>query len=585
MGIENDNDYQDAIKKFKEYVYQTNADESNKTHKGFLIDYTEFLKLEKKLENKENNNGSCESTSNNRPNLTPQKPTGLKNKINNGDKFVLINNDLYEKICDRNLDPKIHIIQYKISKDCINLYGENNEVLKFKKSDINLIEIDKSSSDELKTVNINCSNNVDKIYIDVLNYYKIEKNFQINFYIQNEQEVKSEGFFVDKIWDDKWKKYSYYDSIKTKCLQNNILDKNTIIKMIKEEQTKNYLNYDEVNDVENYLAKNEMEVYNSIKNLNKSYVILNKEFFKQFTIKTNILPISFYLSFQNISIKPAGQTILYCKTNNNIISKNNNVIEPQNQNQHQNQIQEVNTPNNNLYSLEYLKHLIRAIYFKAEILLPNSKFKEGIISAFLIKKDIIKDLKAKFQLNELILKIENNPKLAGISYRNFKDKFPSILEAINESYCNYLKSIEQYNNPGVINYTLAQSILQEKNINGLGGLNYIDNFEIIDGGFAAFLQKAFYQKLHLPSADFTIIDNYILLMTNLNNKYFYEILSFSCHCELTVEYLINIISYKFNDISQFNKYIFQYFINNGIKKLISSENPIQTENDNIIFNI
>ena len=490
----NDNSYQNAIQTFKEYVSKTNSKPSEEIHEGFLIDYTEFLKLEKKLESKENSNGSCESTSNNRPNLTPQKPIGLKNKINNGDKFVLINKDLYGKICDRNLDPKIHIIKYKISKDCINLYGENKEVLKFKKSDINLIEIDKSSSDELKTVNINCSNNVDKIYIDVLNYYKIEKDFQINFYIQNEQEVKSEGFFVDKIWDDKWKKYSYYDSIKTRYLQNNILDKNTIIKMIKEEQTKNYLNYDEVNDVENYLAKSEMEVYNSIKNFNKSYVILNKEFLKQFTIKTNIRPIPFYLSFQNITLKPTGHNILYCKTDNNTISLNNNVNKPQNQNQHQNQIQAMNTPNNNIYSSEYLKHLIRAIYFKAEFLLADSKFKNAIISSFLIKKDIIKDLKVKFQLNELILKIENNPKLAGISYRNFKDKFPSILEAINESYCNYLKSIEQYNNPGVINYTLAQSILQEKNINGLDRLNYIDNFEIIDGGFAAFFTKSFLSK-------------------------------------------------------------------------------------------
>ena len=100
MGIENDNDYQDAIKKFKEYVNQTNADVSNKTHEGFLIDYTEFEKLGKKLENN--------STLNFRPNLIPKNPIGLKNKINNGDRFVLINKDLYEKICDRNINPYIY---------------------------------------------------------------------------------------------------------------------------------------------------------------------------------------------------------------------------------------------------------------------------------------------------------------------------------------------------------------------------------------------------------------------------------------------------------------------------------------------
>ena len=319
MGSENDYDFQDAIKEFKEYVCQTNADVSNKTHEGFLIDYTEFVKLGKKLENN--------STLNFRPNLIPKNPIGLKNKINNGDRFVLINKDLYEKICDRNINPYIYIIRYKISKDCIILYGDNNEVLKFKKNDINLIDINKFYSNELKSINSNFYNNLDKIYIDVLNYYKIEMNLQTSLKIKDAKEIKFEGFFVDKIWVDKWKKYSYYDSIKKRYLQNNIFDKNIIIKMIKEEQTKNYLNYDEINDIENYIPKNVNEVYNSIKNLNISYVILNKEFLKQFTIKTNILPIPFYLSFQNISIKPAGGKILYCKTDTNIISLNNNVID------------------------------------------------------------------------------------------------------------------------------------------------------------------------------------------------------------------------------------------------------------------
>jgi hypothetical protein len=69
-------------------------------------------------------------------------------------------------------------------------------------------------------------------------------------------------------------------------------------------------------------------------------------------------------------------------------------------------------------------------------------------------------------------------------------------------------------------------------------------------------------------------------MINSNQEYTYEILSFSSSCELTVEYLIHFNSTKFNDISQLNNFLFPYFINNGIQKLISSDNPIITENDN-----
>jgi hypothetical protein len=44
------------------------------------------------------------------------------------------------------------------------------------------------------------------------------------------------------------------------------------------------------------------------------------------------------------------------------------------------------------------------------------------------------------------------------------------------------------------------------------GLKYIDNFEIIDTGFAIFLQKYFYQKLKLPLTTFCIAENFILLV-------------------------------------------------------------------------
>ena len=117
------------------------------------------------------------------------------------------------------------------------------------------------------------------------------------------------------------------------------------------------------------------------------------------------------------------------------------------------------------------------------------------------------------------------------------------------------------------------------------GLKYIDNFEIIDTGFAIFLQKYFYQKLKLPLITFCIAENFILLMINYNNEFFYEIANFNLNCNLSIEYLIHFKNNKFTNINQFNNYIFQFFIKNGIQKLISSGNPIKTENGSVIFDI
>ena len=62
MGIENDNDYQNAIKEFKEYGTKNNAEVSCRIHEGFLIDYGEFENLTKKEGNNINNNRlPCES--------------------------------------------------------------------------------------------------------------------------------------------------------------------------------------------------------------------------------------------------------------------------------------------------------------------------------------------------------------------------------------------------------------------------------------------------------------------------------------------------------------------------------------------
>ena len=611
MGNENDNVYEKYFQKFKVYVNQTNAESTNKNHQGYLIDFNEFENLSSNKFEIENESGEiCGSIRNRKPKLTTKTPNNLKNQINTGKRFVLINNELYEKICERknngypivepNGDP--NKISYRISKDHINVYA-GTEVLKFRKNDKNLIDkstLDEQDEDNNNNNNKNIKNDNEKIYTDILKYYDMEKDFQNQINVQNNLDLNC--FLVDKVWDDKWKKYSYYDSIKTKYLQNNIKKKAIIIEAISEEQKKNIYNYDDVNDLESYLANDQKEAYDSIKKSKKSYSLLHKAFIKQFNIKKQINPIPLKLSNQIISIEPQGDTILYIKISNNIISGDNIVNDPKSQNQnllnsinsnnlnHQSninpiQINQADTLNNNIYTSEYLKHLIRTIYFKKEFLIPNNQFQNNITEVYLIRKDIINDLKTKFKLNEIILKIEYEPKLKDITYQDFENKFPLILETINNSDKNYFNSLNQYNSPGAFNFIGEKSKLNYKYINNQEKLKYIDDFELIDLGFANFLQKFFSNNIHLPAANFIIIDNLILLIINANNEFIYEIISYDSNCGLKIEYLMELISSKFLNRIQTNTYTFQFFQSNGIKKLISSGNPIREQNNNISFNI
>ena len=285
----------------------------------------------------------------------------------------------------------------------------------------------------------------DKIYTDIINYYNIEMDFQKKLNIQNYQEQKYDGFFVDKVWDDKWKTYSYYDIIKARCLQNNNINKDDIIKMIKEEQSKNNLNYDEVNDVENYIAKNEKEVYNSIINSNKSYVILNKKFLKEFNITTNIQPIPFYLSYQNISLIPPGQIKLNFKTNNNIITIYNLKINTKSLNKSMQEEQLEHYQSQKNLNLNDEKQII---YIKnLENILNDEKIKNKKL-----KSDVI-NLKNALQLNQNeLISLKNQ-------VQNLKNENDNLKFQLNNPINNY-----QMNQNNIINKLQEEMNILKYNI-------------------------------------------------------------------------------------------------------------------------
>ena len=238
-------------------------------------------------------------------------------------------------------------------------------------SNFQMIRKNKGNSNS-NSITDNKNNNINiranNVYNDLKNYFLNEMDIinKVNKPINQVQIYK--GFLVDKIWVDRWKKYSNYDFIKDNYLLKNFNDENIIKKSIINYLNNNNLNYDDIKDIGNYIIKdiNQLKLEES---LNKSYVLMNLNYLKTFPFKEIIALTTFYLSYQNIQIRHQNVPIISFKTNNNVI------------------INQINF--NNEYSSEYLKHLIRFAYFKKELHRSSNLFQNDFSQAYIIKTGII----------------------------------------------------------------------------------------------------------------------------------------------------------------------------------------------------
>ena len=137
------NNYLYAFSKLQEYIKNSNekAKTSEINEEGYLVNcqnYNNLLQLVLKKQN--------EAKMNIKPNLQGDQneylyklPTeskdNLKNDINNGHSFLIINKDFYNEICD-NKDS--HKINYKISKEYITIQDGTNSMI-FKNGFNNII--------------------------------------------------------------------------------------------------------------------------------------------------------------------------------------------------------------------------------------------------------------------------------------------------------------------------------------------------------------------------------------------------------------------------------------------------------------
>ena len=540
------NDYFECFEKFQDYINMNNNQfYHGKNHGGYFVKYNDYNDLNKYIngiKEKIEREISSKTEEEILEDIKKKKLQILRlnnvipqiSKNDNDQQFLIINNDLYEKICQHNYEDNNNKFNYKIIDNELTIkYGDIK--YKFLNQRNNIIEgrlyqgvVDANRLNNSTIVLNDSSKQFDQILKDNQNYYDNEMNVINNLNtIEEGTKILYTGYLVDKDWVDKWKKYSFYEKFKDNYLK----------KKNKEEiHIKNYMpniqtNYDVgKNNIENSILRFPMNSEQIKEKLtNKQYVLLNQTFLSSFINTNEIKPSNnIYLSKNKLLVESLDNKSLSFPTSNNIISfENTSPNNNNNINVLQKPVETSQILPQSIYNSEYLRHLIRYPLFKNELLSDTSQKLDSSI-AYLVNKEVINKIKNLYNLKEIFNFIENEGLLKEISYKNFDMNYPKICDYLNKNRSDYINRIKQLEAKPIEfqrNETfLPPKLLQNNNI------MYFEGFELIDREFARFLLKINNNNLVLFEAFYKIIrQNQILIIINWNGvKYIYQTVSINC---------------------------------------------------------
>ena len=275
-----------------------------------------------------------------------------------------------------------------------------------------------------------------------------------------------------------------------------------------------------------------------------------------------------YLNKNNQTIQNSGQTYnpinpIETKINYSYILKNNNISQ---------------------YESQLLKHLIRFPFFKNELKTANNS--SQIYKGYLVKSEIIKIFKEKYDLKKIFNTLVDNKLFDGINYNNCDFNYPKIIYFLNENNNTYLKGIKEIESseiPYIIKPNESNISIKFIN-NNQSKLIYLDEFEIIDEAFYLYLQGLYKNNIQIIPVDYILIEGKIVLSIIFGQKYFYEIVNINPDGgNIIGEYLIETLI-NYNMINDLNPFIFQIINKNGLQKIISL-GPLIKLVDNISLNI
>ena len=226
---------------------------------------------------------------------------------------------------------------------------------------------------------------------------------------------------------------------------------------------------------------------------------------------------------------------------------------------------------------DFIKHLIKFIFFKKEIQSKTSLFQKGLTKVYAVNRKIIQKLMEIFKINKIIENLNKNKILDQITYFNFDKSYFKILTFLYDNNINI--NIEE------IKLTENERVLAFHNLSDQKNLPYLNDFELIDKSFVDFL-KLNIKGITFRQVNFGIINhNKIFLAIEFGEKFFYEIFHLNKeHNNYIFEYLIkNEKSKFFGEQSALNNLIFGYFRQNQILNFNNNKRKNEMKLDDNIF--
>ena len=313
-------DYKNAISEFEQFrnnIY-SNKNSIGMEYAGYLINLKDYEKIKEIINSEKNNINDSENTFK-ISQIEFKTPQYLINMILNGNKYIIINREVWELICDKD---KIYdsTIDFKVNSKDITFSLDNKELsFKHNKNIIDKYAFKNSSNYRNQSTYESNYEKIKKICESVIQYYNFENEILDNLKNKQCNNVKSDEFLVSKEWIDKWKKYSNYDNIKSKYSQNIINKKGDILIDLIYYLEQNKFNYNELPiSINNIKFSKKEDLENFLKR--DSLVLINSKFlycFNSYSVENLIR----YNAFNNkIHIYFDKDEILSFKSNDNNIS-------------------------------------------------------------------------------------------------------------------------------------------------------------------------------------------------------------------------------------------------------------------------